>query len=122
MKKHKIVIARTRCSGAHSPVNIELNVVRTPVEWFSADLVMLPATGMDPMNEAKMLHIPNAIISCDASTTFPPPGAQRVAHEQDTNHCYYLVVDEFEHSRRFLRLITELRSQTSYVIRNHEVT
>lgn len=54
-------------------VNIELNVVRTPVVWFRADLVMLPATGMDPMNDPNMLHMPSAIISWDASTTFAPP-------------------------------------------------
>lgn len=54
-------------------VNIELNVVRTPVVWLRADLVILPATGIDPINELKILQKPNAIISCDASTTFPPP-------------------------------------------------
>lgn len=56
-------------------VNIELNVVRTPVVWFRADLVILPATGIDPKNDPNILHIPNAIISWDASITFPPPKA-----------------------------------------------
>lgn len=60
-------------SRAHLQVNIELNVVRTPVVWFRADLVMLPATGMDPMKDPNMLHMPSAIISWDASTTFAPP-------------------------------------------------
>jgi len=57
----------------HLLVNIELNVVRTPVVWLRADLDILPATGMDPINEPKILQNPRAIISCDASMTLPPP-------------------------------------------------
>lgn len=64
---------KTRINSYGLHVNIELNVVRTPVVWFRADLVILPATGIAPINEPKILHAPNAIISWDASITLPPP-------------------------------------------------
>lgn len=47
------------------------NGVRTPLASLTADRENAPQVGIDWTNDPKILQIPKAIISCEASTTFP---------------------------------------------------
>lgn len=62
-----------------APFAIPLSVVRTPLALFTAVRVIEPVTGIDCKNEPNKLHIPNANISCVASSVRPL--ATKTTHE-----------------------------------------
>lgn len=54
------------------PVRIPPNVVRTPLELFTAERLKAEVTGNEPINEPKVWETPSATISWEASTALFP--------------------------------------------------
>lgn len=69
--KKKYGVKKLSAKIVNVPEKIPANGVFIPLASLTAERENAPQVGMDWKNDPKMLQIPRAIISCEASTTFP---------------------------------------------------